>query len=259
VGDQRVLVVDDEADLRKVLQHHLDRAGYDVRVADCGSAALEETASFKPQVVILDWMLPDMSGIDVCRRVRADFTQPQPAIVVLTARAQETDRVIGLEAGADDYVVKPFSIRELMLRVNAQFNGHRGGWMPEPPLPPSARRARRVLRAGPLVLDLEGQHVYSNSAEVHLSPLELKLLVAIVEARGRVRFRKDLLETVWGYNRGISSRTLDTHCTRLRGKLGEAGVLIETVRGEGYRLCRRIEVFDDSEDAPRANSSASID
>src|SRR5262249_21820898 len=145
VVEPRVLVVDDESDLRKVLYHHLHSAGYAVCLAESGAAALDAVESFRPALVILDLMLPDISGIDVCRWTRANCPEPQPVVVVLTARAQESDRVIGLEAGADDYVVKPFSIRELVLRVNARIRGH-GGPSVSPSKPPvSIRRVRRIL------------------------------------------------------------------------------------------------------------------
>jgi two-component system phosphate regulon response regulator PhoB len=244
LAPERVLLIEDEEDLRRVVTHALQRSGYDVRVAPNGRAGLDEIASFRPQVVLLDLMLPDISGIDVCRRVRSGGSLEQPAIIVVTARGDEADRVLGLEAGADDYLVKPVSMRELLLRINAVLHGHRAGSTPPPEAPVSERAARRTLRTSSLTIDVDGQHVYVNATEIHMSPLELKLLVSIVEHRGRVRSREDLLKTVWGYQPGVSTRTVDTHCTRLRGKLGKEGALIETVRGVGYRLASTCTVAE---------------
>jgi two-component system phosphate regulon response regulator PhoB len=180
-------------------------------------------------------MLPDIPGTEVCRRIRGGETGArQPAVMMLTAKGEEIDRVVGFELGADDYVTKPFSVRELVLRVGAILRARR----PSAPAAAGAQVApqRRRYIVGPLELDVDGYHVFVSGAEVHVSTLEMRLLVYLVEHRGRVRSREDLLEDVWGYKPGVSTRTIDTHVKRLRDKLGDAGALVETVRGTGYRL-----------------------
>jgi two-component system phosphate regulon response regulator PhoB len=230
--DRRVLVVEDEPDLRDLLTYNLTAAGFTVKATETGAEGLEAVIRFAPDVVLLDLMLPDIPGTEVCRRIRGGETgSRQPAVMMLTAKGEEIDRVVGFELGADDYVVKPFSVRELVLRVGAILRARR-------PAPANAQAApqRRRYIVGPLELDVDGYHVFVGGAEVHVSTLEMRLLVYLVEHRGRVRSREDLLEDVWGYKPGVSTRTIDTHVKRLRDKLGDAGVLVETVRGTGYRL-----------------------
>jgi two-component system, OmpR family, phosphate regulon response regulator PhoB len=235
-SDRRVLVVEDEPDLRELLTYNLEAAGFTVHAADKGLDGLAETASFVPDVILLDLMLPDIPGTEVCRRIRAaDRSVPQPAIVMLTAKGDEIDRVVGFELGADDYVVKPFSVRELVLRVSAILRS-RGRPGPSETNGASAPAARRRYVVGPLEVDVDGYHVFVSGDEVHMSAMEMRLLIYLVEHRGRVRSREDLLEDVWGYKPGVSTRTVDTHVKRLRDKLGDAGSLVETVRGMGYRL-----------------------
>jgi two-component system phosphate regulon response regulator PhoB len=161
----------------------------------------------------------------------------QPAVMMLTAKGEEIDRVVGFELGADDYVVKPFSVRELVLRVGAILRTRRPTTTPNAP---TSQRRRYIV--GPLELDVDGHHVFVSGSEVHVSSLEMRLLVYLVEHRGRVRSREDLLEDVWGYKPDVSTRTIDTHVKRLRDKLGEAGTLVETVRGTGYRLSAEHQV-----------------
>ncbi len=229
--DRRVLVVEDEPDLRDLLTFNLKAAGFTVRATENGTDGLAAVEHFAPDVVLLDLMLPDIPGTEVCRRIRGGETGTrQPAVMMLTAKGEEIDRVVGFELGADDYVVKPFSIRELVLRVGAILRARR-------PAPANATKpARRCYQVGPLELDVDGYHVLVNGGEVHVSTLEMRLLVYLVENRGRVRSREDLLKDVWGYKPGVSTRTIDTHVKRLRDKLGAAGALVETVRGTGYRL-----------------------
>jgi len=234
-AERRVLVVEDEPDLRELLTYNLEAAGFTVHATDKGLDGLVEAQGFAPDVILLDLMLPDIPGTEVCRRIRAgDRSVPQPAIVMLTAKGDEIDRVVGFELGADDYVVKPFSVRELVLRVNAILRSRGRPAAAEPTASGPAARRRYVV--GPLEVDVDGYHVFVSSEEVHMSAMEMRLLIYLVEHRGRVRSREDLLEDVWGYKPGVSTRTVDTHVKRLRDKLGEAGSLVETVRGMGYRL-----------------------
>jgi two-component system, OmpR family, phosphate regulon response regulator PhoB len=229
--NRRVLVVEDEPDLRDLLTFNLKAAGFTVRATENGTEGLAAVEHFAPDVVLLDLMLPDIPGTEVCRRIRGGETGPrQPAVMMLTAKGEEIDRVVGFELGADDYVVKPFSVRELVLRVGAILRGRR-----TPPANATAPQ-RRCYVVGPLEVDVDGYHVLVDGAEVHVSTLEMRLLVYLVEHRGRVRSRDDLLKDVWGYKPGVSTRTIDTHVKRLRDKLGAAGALVETVRGTGYRL-----------------------
>jgi two-component system phosphate regulon response regulator PhoB len=236
-GERKVLVVEDEGDLRELLTYNFAQAGFSVQVSEDATSGLATVKRFGPDVVLLDLMLPDIPGTEVCRRIRAgEAGDGQPAIVMLTAKGAEIDRVVGFELGADDYVVKPFSVRELVLRVEALLR---------------ARRARtgdgqtaqtRRYTVGPLDLDVDRHRVFVDGRKVHLSTLEMRLLVDVVEHRGRVRTREDLLADVWGYKPDITTRTIDTHVKRLRDKLGEAGALLETVRGTGYRLAADYQV-----------------
>ena len=233
--DRRILVVEDEPDLRELLTYNLTAAGFTVQATENGTDGLDAVQRFDPDVVLLDLMLPDIPGTEVCRRIRGDVNARQPAVMMLTAKGEEIDRVVGFELGADDYVVKPFSVRELVLRVSAILRS-RGRPGPGEPNGSSAPAARRRYVVGPLEVDVDGYHVFVGGDEVHMSAMEMRLLIYLVEHRGRVRSREDLLEDVWGYKPGVSTRTVDTHVKRLRDKLGDAGSLVETVRGMGYRL-----------------------
>jgi two-component system phosphate regulon response regulator PhoB len=236
--DRRVLVVEDEPDLRDLLAYNLSAAGFTVHATENGTDGLAAVQNFSPDLVVLDLMLPDIPGTEVCRRIRGgEVGSRQPAVMMLTAKGEEIDRVVGFELGADDYVVKPFSVRELVLRVGAIMRTRRP--------PPTNGRAEPQLRryvVGPLELDVDGYHVFVSGKEVHVSTLEMRLLVYLVEHRGRVRSREHLLADVWGYKPDVSTRTIDTHVKRLRDKLGEAGALVETVRGTGYRLSAEFPV-----------------
>jgi two-component system phosphate regulon response regulator PhoB len=236
----RVLVIEDEADLRALLAYNLEAWGYEVRAVDSGKTGLRTFDEFSPDLVLLDLMLPDVSGIEVCRKIRGNHDATPPIIFMLTARGDEIDRVAGFEVGADDYLVKPFSVRELMLRMSARLNP-RGGEQPPRPTGPASgptgqRRERRRFVLGPLEVDPDGYHVFVEGKEVHVSALEMRLLIHLFQSQGCVRSRKDLLTDVWGYQPDVNSRTVDAHVKRLRDKLGPAGRLIETVRGLGYRL-----------------------
>ncbi len=240
--ERRVLVVEDEPDLTELLTFNLQAGGYKVETANTGARALAEIDSFVPDVVLLDLMLPDMLGTEICRRIRAQSDKNQPAVIMLTAKGEEIDRVVGFEVGADDYVVKPFSMRELLLRVNACFRSNTGPVATQnaPSGPADAATGspdrRRKYLVGPLTIDVDGHHVFVEGKEIHLSVIEMRLLTYLVEHRGRLCSRDDLLEDVWGYKPDVSTRTVDTHIKRLRDKLGAAGPLLETVRGVGYRL-----------------------
>jgi two-component system phosphate regulon response regulator PhoB len=230
---RRVLVIEDENDIRDLLAYNLRQEGYDVSAADNGARGLEQAAEFTPDLIVLDLMLPDMSGIEVCKRIRAREGKPQPAIVMLTAKGEEIDRVVGFEVGANDYVVKPFSVRELLLRIRARLQ--EGGARPAGTQAPAPARPRRYA-VGPLVIDGDSHRVTVEDREVPVSLLEMQLLVHLAQAQGTVCSRRDLLTHVWKYSPGVTSRTVDTHVKRLRDKLGTAGNLIRTIRGVGYRL-----------------------
>jgi two-component system phosphate regulon response regulator PhoB len=236
----RVLVIEDETDLRALLAYNLEAWGYQVDAVESGRAGLRTFEERTPDLVLLDLMLPDISGIEVCRKIRSKKDSPAPIIFMLTARGDEIDRVAGFEVGADDYLVKPFSVRELMLRMSARLKP-RGGELPavkpgEMMGAAGSRRERRRFSLGPLEVDPDGYHVHVEGKEVHVSALEMRLLIHLFESQGYVRSRKDLLTEVWGYQPDVNSRTVDAHVKRLRDKLGPAGRLIETVRGLGYRL-----------------------
>ena len=237
--DRRVLVVDDEPDLQELLTYNLTAAGFHVQAAGTGAEALAAVQTFAPDIVLLDLMLPDLPGTDVCRRIRGgELAGRQPAVMMLTAKGDEIDRVVGFELGADDYVVKPFSVRELVLRVGAILRAR--GPASGDSAPGGSQRRRFTV--GPLEIDIDGHHVHVDGKEVHVSTLEMRLLIYLVEHRGRVRSREALLADVWGYKPDVSTRTIDTHVKRLRDKLGMAGALIETVRGTGYRLSAEFAV-----------------
>jgi len=222
----RVLIVEDEPDIRELVVHHLKREGYQVSAASSGEEALRQVQAAPPDLVILDLMMPAMNGLEVCRRLRQDPVTASLPIVMLTAKGDEVDRVLGLEIGADDYIVKPFSPKELLARVRAVLRRSR----PAPGVAP--------LRLGALVIDL-GTHTASVGGDaLALTPKEFDLLRALVEARGRVLSREFLLDRVWGYAHAsdIESRTVDVHVRRLRVKLGPEGWRILTVKSVGYRL-----------------------
>jgi phosphate regulon transcriptional regulator PhoB len=221
-----VLVVEDEPDIRNLIVLHLSRDGYRCRTAATGAEALHEARAQPPDLIVLDLMLPELDGLEVCRRLRADPATAALPIIMLTAKADEVDRIVGLELGADDYVVKPFSPKELVARVRAVLRRMR---------PPAAMR---VLRAGTLMLDPARHVVEVAGAPVELTRKEFDLLQALMEATGRVQTRDYLLDHVWGYTRAseIESRTVDVHVRRLRAKLGDEGRRIATIKGVGYRF-----------------------
>jgi two-component system phosphate regulon response regulator PhoB len=230
---RRVLVVEDESDIRDMLVYNLRQEGYDVASAETGTSALDEVAQFGPDLLILDLMLPDISGVEVCRRIRGR-DRPQPAVIMLTAKAEEIDRVVGFEVGADDYVVKPFSVRELLLRVRARL--HEASSRTSPAATAEESVGPRRFAVGSLSIDADSHRVSVDDKEIPVSLLEMQLLLHLAQAQGTVCSRRDLLTRVWKYSPGVTSRTVDTHVKRLRDKLGSAGHLIRTIRGIGYRL-----------------------
>jgi two-component system phosphate regulon response regulator PhoB len=218
----RILVVDDEPPIIQMLSYNLRQAQYEVLVAEDGEQALNLARQQQPDLIILDVMLPKIDGLEVCRILRRECDVP---IIMLTARDDEIDRVVGLELGADDYVVKPFSVRELMLRVRALLRrSQRDG--------PEAEE----VSFGRLRLDAGGHRAWVDDEETVLTALELRLLTTLLQRRGRVQTRECLLRDVWGIEADITTRTVDTHVKRLRQKLGPAGEYVETLRGVGYRF-----------------------
>jgi phosphate regulon transcriptional regulator PhoB len=223
---REVLVVEDEPDIRRLVVLHLEREGFRCRTAANGLDALREAKADVPDLVVLDLMLPGLDGLEVCRRLRSDASTAGVPIIMLTAKSDEVDRVVGLEVGADDYVAKPFSPKELVARVRAVLRRSR----PDHPT--------RVLAVGPVTLDPERHAVTLGGRALPLTPKEFDLLQALLEAAGRVLSREYLLNHVWGYARAdeIESRTVDVHVRRLRAKLGDAGSRIATVKSVGYRF-----------------------
>jgi two-component system phosphate regulon response regulator PhoB len=221
-----ILVVEDEPDIRRLVAHHLERDGFRCQLAASGPEGLHAARTRRPDLVILDVMLPDLDGLEVCRRLRGDPATAGVPIIMLTAKGEEVDRVVGLELGADDYVTKPFSPKELVARVRAVLRRTR-------PAAPAER-----LSAGGITVDLGRHRVEADGRPIGLAPREFALLQTLVESPGRVLSRDQLLTRAWGYARAdeIESRTVDVHIRRLRAKLGSAGDRIVTVKGVGYQL-----------------------
>ncbi|MCC6624896.1 MAG: response regulator transcription factor [Deltaproteobacteria bacterium] len=238
----RILIIEDEADLVATLTYNLGREGFQVTSAMTGQDALQLAhAGQPPDIVLLDLMLPDMPGTEVCRRLRADAHTRHVPIIMVTAKSDEIDRVVGFEVGADDYVTKPFSVRELLLRIRAVLRRARSGDAAPAPSPAAPGDS---LEVGKIKLDVAGHRAWVEGEQVRLTALEFKLLQTFIERQGRVQTRDHLLNDVWGIEADITTRTVDTHVKRLRDKLGRAGVYIETIRGVGYRF--QIEPEDPS-------------
>ena len=222
----RVLVVDDEPDITALVAYHLAKAGFRVSTAANGPDALKAAREERPDVIILDVMLPGVSGYDVLAELRRQDETRDVGVIMLTARREEADRIRGLSLGADDYLTKPFSPAELALRVNALLRR-----LGAPPVSAGA-----TLAVGPIVIDRSAHRVSVGGKEIELTATEYKLLLTLIERQGRVQTRPQLLETVWEAQPDIQTRTVDMHVQRLRSKLGGAGHMIETVRGFGYRF-----------------------
>jgi two-component system phosphate regulon response regulator PhoB len=225
----RVLIVEDEQALNLLLRYNLESEGFDVDVVEHGDEAETRIREQLPDLVILDWMLPGVSGIEICRRLRARPETKQLPILMLTARGEETERVRGLGTGADDYVVKPFSLPELLARVHALLRRSR----PE--------QVMKVLKAGDIELDREKKRVHRSGRELHLGPTEFRLLEFLMVSPGRVFSREQLLDSVWGRDSYIDERTVDVHVGRLRKALSRGREIdpIRTVRGAGYSFNER--------------------
>ena len=221
-----MLVVDDEKDIVALVAYHLAKGGYRVSTASTGAEALQAAREERPALVVLDLMLPGMSGFDVLEQLRASDNTRDVAVLMLTARREEADRIRGLSLGADDYLAKPFSPQELVLRVGAILRR----------LSSDGSAVSDVLTIGPIEINRSAHRVRIDGEEIELTATEYRLLLTLAECRGRVQGRARLLETVWDAAPDIQTRTVDMHIQRLRTKLGVASDLIETVRGFGYRL-----------------------
>lgn len=222
---QKILVVDDEPDALELIEFNLRAAGFDVISASDGAAALKKAKQTPPALVLLDLMLPEVDGLEVCKLLRRDPVTAGVPIIMVTAKAAEIDRVIGLELGADDYVTKPFSPRELVLRVKGVLRRQQV---------PEAKSDKFVI--GELTVEVSRHQLCVSGKKIELTATEFRLLVLLIQRRGRVQSREQLLKDAWGYDHFIDTRTVDTHMRRLREKLGKASRFLDTVRGVGYRF-----------------------
>ena len=228
----KVLVIEDEPDIRKTLEYNLSREGY--KVESCGSIEEANTFLENPSysIILLDLMLPDGSGLDLCKQIKSNPETNETPILILTAKDDEVDKVVGFELGADDYVTKPFSVRELILRVKAILKRN----TKTSNLSNQTHEINRNF--GSLKMNIESHEIFINDEEIILTALEFKLLRQLVERRGRVQTRDQLLTDVWGYSSDVTTRTVDTHIKRLREKLGSMGKYVQTIRGVGYKFSR---------------------
>ena len=225
----RVLIIEDEPDIRKTIDYNLSKESFQVVQAGSIAEGEKSISENSPDVIILDLMLPDGSGLTLCRDIKSDDKTKHIPIILLTAKADEVDRVIGFELGADDYVTKPFSVRELILRVKAILK--RG-------TSESTKDDADEFIFGELKLNLDAHQVFIHDNEIAFTALEFRLLKHLIDRRGRVQSRDQLLEEVWGYSAEVTTRTVDTHIKRLREKLGSTGEHIQTIRGVGYRFSK---------------------
>ena len=224
----KILIIEDEPDIRKNLEYNLSREGYSVLTAASIAEAEQLIYSNNLSLILLDLMLPDGSGLDLCKKMKSDPNVQNLPIIILTAKDDEVDKVVGFELGADDYVTKPFSVRELILRIKAVLK--RGE---------NKKDIVEIDRQfGDLKIDIDSHEVYVDGDLVNLTALEFKLLIQLVDRRGRVQSREQLLADVWGYSAEVTTRTVDTHIKRLREKLGTMGKYVQTIRGVGYKFSR---------------------
>ena len=227
----KILIIEDEPDIRKTLEYNISREGYKVVCASSLSKGKEQINSSDFSLILLDLMLPDGSGLDLCREIKSDKDKSPTPIIILTAKDDEVDKVVGFELGADDYVTKPFSVRELILRIKAVLK--RGA---------EKNETLEVQRQfGELIMDIDSHEVFVNNEQIILTALEFRLLRQLVDRRGRVQSRDQLLSDVWGYSSEVTTRTVDTHIKRLREKLGTMGKYVQTIRGVGYKFSRTPE------------------
>ena len=220
-----ILIIEDENDLAELVAFNLEKEGYRSLIAPDGPSGLEAARHNSPDLILLDLMLPGMSGMEICKVLKSNEKTARIPIVMLTAKGEEIDRVVGFEVGADDYVIKPFSPRELLLRVKAVLR--RAG---------SGESVSKIIKVSTISIDTDRHIVTVDGNEVILTTTEFKLLFNLAERLGRVQSRDRLLKDVWGFNHMGDTRTVDTHITRLRSKLGEAGEMIKTIRGFGYKM-----------------------
>ena len=221
----KILIVEDEPDIRDTLSYNFEKEGFKVLSSADGKSALKLLESNKPNIVILDLMLPDMSGLDLCRQIKNDKKLSNTSIIMLTAKSEEIDRIVGFELGADDYVTKPFSVRELILRVKVLIKKHI-----------STEQKDTSITLGSIYMNLDAHEVRINKQDIILTALEFKLLRHLLQRKGRVQTRDQLLGDVWGYSSEVTTRTVDTHIKRLREKLGVFADYIQTIRGVGYKF-----------------------
>lgn len=224
-ANKRILVAEDEPDVLSLISSNLQSAGFNVVKAENGLAALNQAKETLPSLIVLDLMLPELSGLEVCKLLKKEPQTSQIPIIMLTAKAEEVDRIVGLELGADDYLTKPFSPRELVLRVKSVIRRAEG-----------SMEQNDFLTLGDIRVDRSRYEVMVNAKRIDFTATEFKLLTVLMERRGRVQSRDTLLNDVWGYESAIDTRTVDTHIRRLREKLGRAADCIETIRGFGYRV-----------------------
>ncbi len=228
---KKILIIEDEPDIRKTIEYNLAREGFEIHTAASigdGRSILNDSFA----LLVLDLMLPDGSGLDLCREIKSNKTLSNVPIVILTAKDDEVDKVVGFELGADDYVTKPFSVRELILRIKAILK--RGN--------KETHETLEIERQfGDLVIDVDSHEVFVNKEQIILTALEFRLLKQLIERRGRVQSRDQLLSDVWGYSSDVTTRTVDTHIKRLREKLGSMGKYVQTIRGVGYKFSRTPE------------------
>ena len=224
-----ILVIEDEPDIRRNLEYNLGREGFKPSSVGSLDEANEKLKSKKFDLILLDLMLPDGSGLDLCKKIKSNSKTEATPIIILTAKDDEVDKVVGFELGADDYVTKPFSVRELILRVKAILKR-------------SDTKTKEVVEVerqfGDLKIDVDSHEVHVDSQLIELTALEFRLLKELVDKRGRVQSRDQLLSEVWGYNAEVTTRTVDTHIKRLREKLGSMGKYVQTIRGVGYKFSR---------------------
>ena len=225
---QKILIIEDEPDIRKTLEYNISREGYEVTSASSLSEARQSLELSSFSLLLLDLMLPDGSGLDLFRELKQDKSKSSMPVIILTAKDDEVDKVVGFELGADDYVTKPFSVRELILRVKAVLK--RGV--------SKSDNVEVQRKFGELKIDVDSHEVFVNDEHISLTALEFKLLRQLVDRRGRVQSRDQLLSDVWGYSSDVTTRTVDTHIKRLREKLGDMGKYVQTIRGVGYKFTR---------------------